>query len=146
MPKVNLKLRSLVRQVQEIEDLKREDRHEIIWAILNGEKDWCNDYWRIVRDDHVTDALAEDIGSNTYVLGCYSPWLLADATGIPIEVFEKLQEYEAFETAGAAAEPHVKKIAAHIQSEEGPAPLAIHDGNYWEVLYEDELFFVMRIN
>ena len=144
--KVNLKLRSLVRQIQEIEDLEREDRHEIIRAILDGEKDWDNDCWRVVRDDYVTDALAKAIGMDTYVLGCYSPWLLADATGIPIEVFEKLQEHGLLDTAGIIAEPHVKKIAEHIRSEEGPALFANYDGNYWEVSYGDDIYFVMRVS
>ena len=65
----------------------------------------CNDNFEVdgvrwISDDTIEDVLVDELSSDTYILGCFSDWLLADVTGWDVNLIKAIQESGKFESLG----------------------------------------------
>lgn len=56
--------------------------------------------WRVIDDLDITEIMCNDLEHDTYLLGCFSDWFLADILSIDIDVIQALQKAEAFDALG----------------------------------------------
>ncbi len=55
---------------------------------------------RFIADDVIADVLADELGNDEYVLGCFNASFLSEVTGINSDVFEAMQKAEAYKAIG----------------------------------------------
>ena len=96
------------------------DYKEVIEALKREETDFTVDDVRFIHTDYIDDILADEIGSDEYVLGCFTASAIAEATDWPIELIEETQKAEAFEAIGKAmTKEHIKNLAEIYSSADG---------------------------
>jgi len=96
------------------------DYEEVHEAISGDEQDFTIGNVRFIHADVIDSVLAEEIGSDTYTLGCFTAWAIADATGWPPEVIEAAQEGDAHQKLGEAmTKEHIEKLAEIYSSSDG---------------------------
>lgn len=102
-----------------------------------------NEY-RFIRDDVIDDTMADELKSEGYILGCFNSWVIADATGWPIELIEAAQKCEAYQEIGdAMTDDHIIRLVEIYAGADGYGHHFSHyDGS------ENNIFnyFVFRTN
>lgn len=76
------------------------DWREVITEWRDGSDNFEVDGVRFISDDVIDETLAEEIGNDDYVLGCFNAWFLADVLEIDQDAIEAMQKAEAFEAVG----------------------------------------------
>ncbi len=131
---------------REIKELVGDDWREAAEEIRSGEHDFEVSGYRFIRESELLDIMVEELESEAYVLGCFSDWAIADATGWPAALIEAAQSKEAFEALGEAiiAEGHTRKLAERYAQLDGWG----HHFAHWDH-NEDEIaggFYAFRVN
>ena len=67
-----------------------------------GEDDFTVDNVRFIRADAIDEIQADEMEGDEYVLGCFSAYAIAKATGWPVALIEYAQKGEAFQEIGEA--------------------------------------------
>ncbi len=131
--------------------------NDVEWLVTQaaiGETDYTLDYseqgydWRIVSHDEAAKILAEQFESDLYVLGCFSPWFIADHLGIATDTVEKMQAADGFEALGELiAAKNLVEFAQKAIDTDGLGHLFnSYDGEEAEVYIDGKWFSVMRAN
>ncbi len=55
---------------------------------------------RFIADDVIADVLADELGNDEYMLGCFNASFLSEVTEIDSDVFEAMRKAEAYEAIG----------------------------------------------
>lgn len=77
---------------QTLQDIGVIDWKEAIRQMNDGDSDFYIGDFRFIAD-HAIDAIQQDeLESDSYILGCFASWLLADVLGISTESVEKIQQ------------------------------------------------------
>lgn len=76
------------------------DWRDVIQNALDGEDDFEVGNVRFISDDEIDSIQQEELGSDEYVLGCFSAWILSDILDIDLDVIESMQKVEAYEAIG----------------------------------------------
>lgn len=91
----------------EIKGLKEEfgfDRFDveefINYSIVDEESDFTIGKYRFIDQDFIDEIMAEELGSDEYMLGCFNSWFLADVLDIDQDVIDEMQKCEAFTAIG----------------------------------------------
>jgi len=91
-------IKSLIKDLQQ--DFNKEERKEIIEEILNEEVDFELFNYRFIHKDEIDEILVDELESDPYILGCFTPGFIADNTSLSCEIIEALQEAGKFEEIG----------------------------------------------
>lgn len=76
------------------------DYREVLENMADGTDDFEVDNVRFIKSDCIDEILADELGSDNYMLGCFNAWFIADVTGIDTDVIEAMQKAEAYEAIG----------------------------------------------
>lgn len=106
---------------------------EIAARILDKEVDFEHGGFRVIRENYLRHAVREYIESDNYVVGCFYPWILADASGINQRVFEVLQEKEEFGLIGEIMEEYTNELVGVLLRADPMELFATYDGDYTEI-------------
>lgn len=95
---------SEIKQVKKLcEELFSEpDWREVVENLSSdeGSEDFEVDGVRFIDSDSIDKIQQEELGSDTYILGCFNSWFLASVLDIDEDVIIALQECEKFEAVG----------------------------------------------
>ena len=131
--------------------------NDIDWLVTQaaiGENDYMLEYseqgddWRLIAHDEAAKILAEQFKGDLYVLGCFSPWFIADHLNITTDTVEKMQAAEGFEALGEliAANKLVEFAQKAIDTDGLGHFFNSYDGEETEVCIDGKWFSIMRAN
>ena len=92
------------------------DWRGVVQNIVDGETDFEVDNVRFIDSDHIDRIQADEMESDSYILGCFNASAVADATGWPIALIEAAQKGEAFSEIGDALTREQVEALQHIYS------------------------------
>ena len=88
--------------IDEIKDLIGDDYQEAADNMVNSENDFTVGNYRFIHQDAIIDILADELASDSYMLGCFKAEFIASVTNWPLVLIEATQKAEAFEAIGQA--------------------------------------------
>lgn len=107
-----------------------DERREISEAIDNGEDDFEVGRYRFISADEIDSILKDELLGDRYILGCFTPWFIADITGLDTEDIEKAQKNDSMELIGALMAQHIDEVVDGLVSSDGyGGHFASYDGN-----------------
>lgn len=132
---------------QTIKELKdnfdKEERKEIINNMLEEETDFEISDYRFIHKDNIDEIMKDELSSDTYILGCFNAWFIADITGLDCDIIEKAQKGENYELLGELMLKNIDDVVEGYISGDGYGHHFGHcDGNENEL--EDYYYF--RVN
>lgn len=78
-----------------------EDVRDMIETLADGD-DWYGDNWRVIHDEALLDTLIEELESDTYILGCFNAWFIAEHTNLNEGMVKACQDTGECEAIGQA--------------------------------------------
>ena len=119
---------------------------ELCQNIIDGQTDFEVDNYRFIHEDEIDEIQKDELKSDTYLLGCFKDWFLADVSGLNIRVIQALQKAEAYDELGELMLNHIDEIQSEYSRLDGYGHYFSHyDGN----TNEDLLcfgFYAFRVN
>lgn len=76
------------------------DWREVAEKLAGSEDDFEVDGVRFIADDSILEILADELGSDNYILGCFNASFLSGITGIDRNVFDAMRKAGAYEAVG----------------------------------------------
>jgi len=87
-------------EIKEIKNLVDDEWKEAVLSISLKKDDFeVNDY-RFIRQDKIDKIQQEELGNDSYILGCFNAWFLADILDLPTQDIEDLQKKDCFDAIG----------------------------------------------
>ena len=87
-------------EIKEIKNLVDDEWKEAVMSISLKKDDFeVNDY-RFIRQDKIDKIQQEELGDDSYILGCFNAWFLADILDLPTQDIEDLQKKDCFDAIG----------------------------------------------
>lgn len=118
-----------------VDDLDIAD-FDTVYRNMKKETDFEFGRYRFIKNTVIDKILEDELLSDKYVLGCFTPWFIADHLGISTETVKKIQQADGFEALGeliAATNP--SGFAAAYASADGYGHhFARYDGQEHECL------------
>lgn len=101
--------------------LSSPDWREVVAGIESESDDFEVDGVRFISDDVILETLADELGSDEYILGCFNADFLAGIIGIASDVIEAMQKVEAFEAVGKLVKSlgKLEEVASEYASADG---------------------------
>lgn len=127
-------VKSIYSEVEEIEDSI--DQREVVENMSSEESDFEVGNYRFIHNDSIDKIQQEELEGDTYMLGCFSAWFLADILDMPLDMVELVQENEGFEGLGQMVLDNNKleELQDKYNSTDGYGHHFNHyDGNEWYV-------------
>lgn len=120
---------------RELRDLIGPDEWREIAEQMRDRSDVSSDNWRVIHSNAIDDILVNELESDPYILGCFSPMAIAAATNWPQFLIEIAQLGERFENLGdAMTHDHVVELASLLVSYDGYGHhFAGYDGETHEI-------------
>ena len=126
-----------------------EETAKLLYAITGSdEADYETDNWRIIHANYIDGILADEIGCDSYILGCFSADAIADATGWPYDLIRAAQKGEAFSEIGdAMTTDQIQKLAEIYAAADGYGHHFAHYDHYeHEIGTGSAGYYLFRIN
>lgn len=97
------------------------DWREVVSNLADDADDFEVDGVRFIADDVIDETLADELGSDDYILGCFDASFLAGILGIDCDVIRAMQEAEAYEAIGKLVKSlgKLEEVAADYASADG---------------------------
>lgn len=96
------------------------DWKEVIAALDSEEDDFTVDGVRFIAERAIDQILADELEGDEYILGCFTSWAIAEATGWPIALIEAAQKGEAYEEIGKAMDKeHIYELGQILKQHDG---------------------------
>lgn len=93
---------------------------EVCQMIEDGEPDFEVNNVRFISSEMIDEIFADELESDSYLLGCFNTWAIADATGWPIALIEAAKKGEAYQEIGdAMTREHVERLVEIFTDVEG---------------------------
>ena len=119
------------------------DWREVVEYMQSGDNDFEVENQRLIHKDAIDDIMQEELANDTYMLGCFNAWFIADILDISTDAVEKMQKAEAFEGLGEMMLKHIEEVQETYARMDGYGHHFSHyDGNEREL---DE-YYVFRVN
>lgn len=118
---------------------------EVAEKIAGGDSDFEVDGVRFINDSEIDEIQAAELSYDTYCLGCFNDWFIADILGIDVDVIEAMQKAEAFEAIGKLiiSLGKLSELQEAYASADGYGHHFNHyDGNEEEIRVDGRLFHV----
>ncbi len=111
------------------------DYRVVVSELTRGCEDFEVDNVRFIADDKIREILEDELCGDSYVLGSFSSWAIADATGWPEFLIKAAQDREQYEAIGEAMMgEHIADLASIYVSNDGYGHhFNRHDGTEEEI-------------
>lgn len=87
------------KELQEL-GFDNEDTRAVLTALRAGEDDFEASGYRFISEAVIDEILTDELEAGPYILGCFTAWAIADATGWPVVLIEAAQKGEAYQEIG----------------------------------------------
>lgn len=116
--------------------------------VVNDETDASTDQYRIINDGYIDKILVEELASDSYLLGSFAAWLIADVTGWPIELIQAAQKADIYQEIGEGmTEEHIEELAkAYVQHDSYGHHFAHYDHYEHEIGTGSAGYYLFRTN
>lgn len=95
--------------------------------------DYSGREYRVISNDSIEDVMKDELGSDTYLLGCFNSWFLADIIGIPSDAVEKIQAAECYDALGIIIANNDEMlsglVSSYISQDGAGHHFSIYDGS-----------------
>lgn len=117
---------------------------EVLEQALSGNDDFEVDNVRFIADESIDQIQADEMEADTYILGCFNAYAIAEATDWPVALIEAAQKVEAYSEIGdAMSREHIEKLQQIYSSADGYGHhFNRYNGNEEEVEIDGKLFHV----
>lgn len=127
----------------------------------NGFGDYGNDFtleldsgeFRFISASCIDDILLEELSSDPYIVGCFTDWAISDATDLPVELIEIIQNAGEYEKLGQwiIEAGHMENLAENYVRHDGYGHhFASYDGEENEISFplrgQEIRLYVFRVN
>ena len=120
------------------------DVRSVLESMIDGEQDFEVDGYRFIHPDSIDEIQQGELSSDTYMLGCFNAWFLADILGCPTDAIEKMQASEAFEGIGAwVLDGHLEELQQAYAAADG---YGHHFAHYDHEEHEIGQYLAFRVN
>ncbi len=128
-----------------IRDIKKmsDEWKEIVKYMEESEKDFEVDDIRFIHSESIDQIQKDELSNDTYSLGCFQAYFIADITGLDYSVVEKAQETESFDLLGELMLQKIDEVQKVYSSLDGYGHhFNYYDGNEQEI--GEYLVFINR--
>lgn len=119
-----------------------------IYENFEDQKDFCVDTeegeYRFIHENIINDVLKEELSDDTYILGCFNAWFIADVLNISSDSVKKIQEAEGYEALGEMMLNHIDEVVDKYASTDGYGRHFSHYDHSEEILSND--YYMFRVN
>jgi len=125
------------------------DVGDVIEKIDDGEDDFTIGNYRFIHKDDIDQILEDELGDDTYILGCFNDWFIADNTDLSYDIVRALQDGEQFEAIGQHIldNDFLEDFAKAYSDADGYGHHFGHyDGNEIDDILPETGYYVFRIN
>lgn len=97
-----MKIRDLKRWLKSLKeiDIEYHSIKEIISQISASIVDFEIANYRFIHHNKIDLVLADELGSDLYILGCFNADFISEQTNLPLEMIESCQQAESYEAIG----------------------------------------------
>jgi hypothetical protein len=128
------------------------DTREVVNHIYDNDNDFEVDNYRFLSESEIDKIQKDELSSDTYILGCFNAWFIADHTDLSLDIVEALQSAEKYEEIGKHIldNGYIDDIQENYAAMDGYGHhFSSYDGNTIEDLIGlDDLtsYYIFRIN
>jgi len=124
-------------------DLDKDQIKEIRLNMIK-DTDFEVDDFRFIHEDEIDEVMQDELSSDTYVLGSFSAWFIADILpNMPKEAVEALQKTDQFEVLGELMLEHIEDVQQEYVGFDG---YGHHFAHYDHETHEFENWYAFRVN
>lgn len=131
---------------KELRDELALDRSECV-EVMQGMQDEKEDFeaanFRFIHKDEIDKIQQEELLSDEYTLGAFTPWFIADILEIPTEEVERIQKADGYTALGILMSKKIEEVQQEYLRHDG---YGHHFGHYDGNEYEIGDYFAFRIN
>lgn len=111
-----------------------------------GNDDFTIDEYRFVKESEALNILIDHYEGDTYILGCFNDWFIAECCDIDIEVVEALQSTENYEALGKLMLKNGIEdlIEEYIRLDGYGHAFYSYDGGHSELMIDGEEYIYFR--
>lgn len=128
------------------------DRHfgDIYEKLNDAVSDFEIADYRFINKSQIDEILRDEMSSDTYVLGSFCPWFIAENTNLSIEIVEALQKSDKYDVIGKHIidNDYLEDLSdAYVEADGYGHHFGLYDGNELFLEYKKDLsYYVFRIN
>jgi hypothetical protein len=137
------------KEVKELKELgfDKDELKDIYSNVNDNKNDFEIGNHRFISDAAIDEIQQNELSNDTYILGCFSAWFIADILDISTDAVEKFQKAEAFDGLGELLLPHIEEVQQKYVSSDGYGHhFSSYDGSDNEVFINDKFYHVFRTN
>ena len=137
------------KEVKELKDIgfDKDELKKIYSKVKNLEIDFSIGNYRFILDAMIDGIERDELSNDTYVLGCFSDWFIADILDVDLDVIQALQKAEAFDAIGKMMLKHIDEVQSKYASIDGYGHhFSSYDDNENEVTLNGSFYHVFRTN
>ena len=130
---------------KELEDngFDADEIKEILEQMEEHTEDFEHGNYRFIHASSIDDVLKDELSNDTYILGCFNDWFIADITGLDVDAVTKAQKNESYELLGELMLQHIDEVVENYVSADGYGHhFSGYDGS--EELIGD--YYMFRVN
>lgn len=129
-------------EIKEIASLVN-DWRAVVENIRDNDPDFEIENYRFIDADEIDEIQRDELAGDTYMLGCFSDWFIADITGLPVESVTKAQNSESFEILGELMLKDIDEVQEKFALYDGYGHhFAHYDGSEQEI----GNYYAFRVN
>ena len=119
------------------------DWRKVAENIRDGEIDFEVENYRFIHSDEIDRIQKDELLSDTYILGCFSDWFIADITGLDFNVVTKAQKNENYELLGELMAKEIDEVQEAYSCSDG---YGHHFAHYDGCENEINNYYYFRVN
>ena len=112
-----MKVKNVIKDLKE--NFDRDERKEILENMLNGETDFEVSGYRFIDKNEIDEILKNELVADTYMLGCFNAYFIADITGLTLMAVEKAQKSGSYEILGELMKHKIDEVVEGYISADG---------------------------
>ena len=95
------------------------DSKEVLDNLYNDEVDFDVDDYRFISESDIDAIQKDELSGDTYLLGCFSAWFIANIIDLPTSQVEKAQKDGSYELLGNLMLQHIDEVQEKYSSTDG---------------------------
>lgn len=137
---------NLLTKLRQDLSLDSADVQQLNEEIKSGETDIEAGDCRFIDDDYIDDILEDELLSDTYILGSFAPWFIADILDIDVEAVEPMQASGAYAGLGQLMAKHSYEVAKKYAGIDGYGHhFNSYNGEDIEISINGQLWHAFRV-
>ena len=142
-------MKTLLRKLKDDYRFDGDERREIIENMDNLEVDFEVGNYRFINSNDIDEIMQNELEGDTYILGCFNAWFLADILEIDQDIIEGFQKQEAYDSLGKLilSMDILEELQQEYASQDGYGHHFSHyDHSENIIILNNNQYYIFRIN